>query len=256
MRGVYTYVREKRRDRPRDRARQRFVSPDSSNTVSGSGGTCRLLLAGIHLVLSTTMFCFHLRTILLVHRCRHVFSGLQREEETMIGYQHAEFMGPCERVLSAFSCHLPFLTCIILFGNTLLTCYRPRSGLPHRCPASHHIVNTMLSIVGKRERTLPGVSQQRNRVPQCIYEMSVEKLIHCMYIHHHYHWLHRVLDIENVWECKRPTCDRIADCTIHCRTLSTAVCLHQELLCQLLWLNRPRACTTLGTLPFTSLDWT
>ena len=85
-----------------------------------------------------------------------------------------------------------------------------------------------------------------NRVPQCIYEMSVEKLIHCIYIititGTPFHCVLLLLDIENVWELEQPTCDRVADCTAHCRSLSvgvTAVYLHQELLRQLLWLNRP-----------------
>ena len=59
-----------------------------------------------------------------------------------------------------------------------------------------------------------------SRVPQCIYEMSVEKWIHCtssLYFIYHWHpfLCLLLLDIENVWGCR--TCDRIAE---HCRTLS------------------------------------
>ena len=58
---------------------RRYLSLDSSNTVSVVivYVAQAMLLAVQHLVLSATMFCFHLDTILLVHRWRHDFSGLQ-----------------------------------------------------------------------------------------------------------------------------------------------------------------------------------
>ena len=101
------------------------ISPDSSNTVSVviAQVAQAMLLTVQHLVLSATMLCFHLPTryILLVHRRRHVFSGcnIQGEEETMIGSQHAEFMGPTWSVVKYqwhhvycvlyMLCHLLFL---------------------------------------------------------------------------------------------------------------------------------------------------
>ena len=71
---------------------------DSSNTVSVviAQVAQAMLLEVQDLVLSAKMLCFHLhtRSILLVHRRRHVFSGcnIQGEKETMIGSEHAEFM--------------------------------------------------------------------------------------------------------------------------------------------------------------------
>ena len=110
------------------------------------------------------------------------------------------------------------------------------------CMQHHHTCQTI-------SFTLQGNVCNCNRVPQCIYEMNVEILIHCTSSLYYitgtpFHCLLLLLDIENVWGCK--TCDGIAECTVHCRTLLvgvTAVYLHQELLHQLLWLNRTLHCS-------------
>ena len=83
-----------------------------------------MLLAVKHLILSATTLCFHLHTRYTEEKT--VFSGfhIQGEEETVIGSQHAEFMGPTWTVVKEsyqwfhlhrvlyMSCHLLLLKLI------------------------------------------------------------------------------------------------------------------------------------------------
>ena len=83
-----------------------------------------MLLAVKHPILSATMLCFHLHTRYTEEKI--VSSGflIQGEEETVIGSQHAEFMGPTWTVVKEsyqwfhlhrvlyMSCHLLLLKLI------------------------------------------------------------------------------------------------------------------------------------------------